>query len=223
MREYYKRNLPHVVPVAGQFFVTANLVDAIPKIVLKKLVEENEKLLLAARLSKGAKKEQLILDIHKRYFAKVDTLIDNSATSPKWLAQNEIALLLQQKLHEFDEFYYELQAYCIMPNHVHILFDTSIQEKTIALNTVLDDTNYSRLDTIMKRIKGGMATEANKVLHRHGQFWMRESYDHLVRNPQEMKNIIKYILNNPVKAGLVKEWFEWNYTFIKEDLKQFLE
>jgi putative transposase len=222
MREYYKRNLPHVVPVGGQFFITTNLVDAIPKMVLKKLVEENEKLLVAARTSNNAKKEQLIIAIHKRYFDKIDTLLANSTASPKWLIQQDIALLLKQKLHEFDGLYYELQAYCIMPNHVHILLDTSIQEKTIAFNTILDEQNYIRLDVIMKRIKGGMATDANKILQRDGRFWARESYDHLVRNPQEMWNILKYILNNPVKAGLVKEWFEWKYTFIKEDLKQFL-
>jgi REP element-mobilizing transposase RayT len=222
MREYYKRNLPHVVPMGGQFFITANIVDAIPKVVLKKLVEENEKLLLAARLTNEDKNQQLIIDIHKRYFAKIDKLFDTCTTSPKWLAENDIAVLLKQKLHEFDGFYYNLQAYCIMSNHVHILLDTSIQKDTIAPNTILDETNYIRLDTIMKRIKGGISTDANKILQRTGRFWARESYDHLVRNPQEMWNIIRYILNNPVKAGLVKEWFAWQHTYIKEDLKQLL-
>ncbi len=45
-------------------------------------------------------------------------------------------------------------------------------------------------------------------------FWQHESYDHVVRNEREYERILAYIVNNPVKAGLVSDWQEWPYTFV---------
>jgi putative transposase len=76
-----------------------------------------------------------------------------------------------------------------MANHVHVLL-RPLQET-------------SRL---LQWLKGTTAREANEILSRIGQpFWQRESYDHWVRNGQEMHRIAAYIENNPVKAGLAAE------------------
>ena len=82
---------------------------------------------------------------------------------------------------------YELHAWVIMSNHVHLLI-----------------TPLVPLPRIMKTIKGYSARQANRVLGRTGQpFWEIESYDHWVRTPEEFNKIIDYIEYNPVKAGLV--------------------
>jgi hypothetical protein len=58
---------------------------------------------------------------------------------------------------------------------------------------------------MMKSLKGSTAREANRVLRRTGEpFWQKESYDHWVRDWQELENIRLYIENHPVKAGLVR-------------------
>jgi putative transposase len=58
----------------------------------------------------------------------------------------------------------------------------------------------------MKYINGGSAFEANKALGRKGSFWQIEPYDRLVRDENEYFNTLRYIVDNPVKAGLVKSF-----------------
>ncbi len=70
----------------------------------------------------------------------------------------------------------------------------------------------------MKSLKGYSAWEANGAIGRRGAFWQRESYDHVVRDNAEFDRIVKYVLNNPVKAGLIKEWQEWKWSYQRENV-----
>ena len=86
-----------------------------------------------------------------------------------------------------------------MSNHVHAL--------------LLPKVDVSKL---MKSLKGYTAREANRLLGRTGiPFWLKESYDHWVRDEAEWKRIVRYIQNNPVKAGLVSvaEDYRWSSAF----------
>lgn len=65
----------------------------------------------------------------------------------------------------------------------------------------------------MQSLKGYTAHEANRTLNRKGQFWEAESYDHIVRDEAEFARIINYVVNNPVKAGLVNDWREWKWSW----------
>jgi hypothetical protein len=65
----------------------------------------------------------------------------------------------------------------------------------------------------MQSLKGFTALEANQLLRRSGEFWAHESYDHYIRNPPEWQRIMKYVLNNPVKAGYVANWQEWKWNY----------
>jgi REP element-mobilizing transposase RayT len=67
----------------------------------------------------------------------------------------------------------------------------------------------------MQSLKGYTAHEANKVLNRTGTFWEAESYDHEIRDGEEFGRVIRYVINNPVKAGLVQHWSEWKWTYWK--------
>jgi putative DNA methylase len=49
----------------------------------------------------------------------------------------------------------------------------------------------------------------NKVLGRSGQLWQHESYDHWVRDDDELERVVDYISDNPVKAGLVENAYDW--------------
>jgi REP-associated tyrosine transposase len=86
-----------------------------------------------------------------------------------------------------------------MPNHVHLL---------ITPNVVVSK--------IMRSLKGATARQANQLLNRMGHsFWQDESYDHLVRSPEEFRKIDDYIVQNPVRAGLSRspEEFPWSSAF----------
>lgn len=83
-----------------------------------------------------------------------------------------------------------------MPNHIHALLTPRIA-----------------LPKLMQSIKGRSAREANKILGISGKsFWQPESYDRLVRNPEEFRRIKNYIENNAVKAGLAadRESYRWS-------------
>ena len=83
--------------------------------------------------------------------------------------------------------FYQLHAWLIMPNHVHVLFQPRIE-----------------MPTIMRWLKGRTSRVANQLLDRTGTpFWQDESFDHWVCSAQELQNLIEYVENNPVKAGLV--------------------
>jgi REP element-mobilizing transposase RayT len=67
----------------------------------------------------------------------------------------------------------------------------------------------------MHSLKRYTARQANQLLGREGAFWQHENYDHVVRDEEEWQRIITYILNNPVKAGLVQNWEDWEWTYYK--------
>jgi REP element-mobilizing transposase RayT len=70
----------------------------------------------------------------------------------------------------------------------------------------------------MHSLKRHTAHEANLILGRDGTFWQHENYDHFARDEAELERIIKYVLYNPVKAGLVKEQKDWKWTYCKYDM-----
>ena len=73
------------------------------------------------------------------------------------------------------------------------------------------------LYTILQRLKQFTATEANKILNRTGAFWQQESYDRVVRDAKELSRIIMYVLNNPVKIGLVQDWRDYPFSYVNEN------
>jgi len=92
--------------------------------------------------------------------------------------------------------FYLLEAYVIMPNHVHAPFQPLVP-----------------LPRITKGIKGVSARQANVALGRSGKpFWQDESFDHWVRDLAQLERIRSYIEMNPVKAGLAKSPVEWRWS-----------
>ena len=120
-----------------------------------------------------------------------------------------------------------------MPNHVHLVFHllekssstqtgkSAIQEPIQKSNKYIENVTQTfqsvEINKLMKSIKGYSAREANKILGRRGSFWQAESYDHIVRDEDELERIIKYVIYNPVKAGLVDRWEDWEHTYLLEN------
>jgi hypothetical protein len=67
---------------------------------------------------------------------------------------------------------------------------------------VIVPTRGYALSTILKGIKGVSANECNKLLGRKSRFWMDESYDHIVRDANELIAFRNYVSANPKKARL---------------------
>jgi len=214
VKTYYERNLPHIQAIGDTFFVTFRLKGSIPRIKLKELKENLEERKLEIKRQKSPFESKLIYEEQKRYFAKYDALLDAVNSGPTYLKEPAIAEIIAKEMHRFDEELYDLIAYTIMPNHVHLLINTSIQLPDIDMS-LWDQLDVEPLNNIMKKIKGPSAIYSNRALGREGKFWQRESYDHYVRNPLEQEKIIAYILNNPVKARLATSWEKHPFTYMK--------
>jgi REP element-mobilizing transposase RayT len=96
--------------------------------------------------------------------------------------------------------FYELHAWVLMPNHVHMLLTPS-----------------EPLPTITRWLKGSTARAANLLLGRTGKpFWRNESFDRLVRNTDEFTRIKRYIEYNPVSAGFVDSVEDWHWSSARQ-------
>jgi REP element-mobilizing transposase RayT len=115
-----------------------------------------------------------------------------------YLAQAEVAGLVVGAIeyHADGLGHYDLHAYVVMSNHVHLL--------------VTPRAEVSKMTQSLKRFT---ARQANRILSRTGlPFWQDESYDHVVRDGEEFRRIKRYIELNPVRAGLVAapDEFPWS-------------
>jgi putative transposase len=116
---------------------------------------------------------------------------------PLLLADSRIADLVTHGIlaGECERHFYELYAWAVMPNHVHIFIFPLV-----------------RVAVLMRWLKGSTARYANQILGRTGQrFWQSESFDHYLRSSSEVAKFADYIEGNPVSAGLVSRAEDWKW------------
>jgi putative DNA methylase len=185
---FYRRNLPHWLPEGRAIFLTWRLHGSLPAGPRAQIT----------KLRSDPGKQFLALDGH----------LDSACSGPLWLADPEIAdyaeypLIRGATLH-----HYELHAFAIMPNHVHVLL-----------------TPLRPLSKITNAIKGVAARDANATLDRIGKpFWQDESFDHWVRNSAEFERIRHYIEWNPVSAGLVANPEDWKWSSIHPEWRDWVQ
>ena len=99
-----------------------------------------------------------------------------------------IADVVGNAITHFDRSRYLLFAWSVMPNHVHVVFNA-----------------YEPVDAILHSWKSFTAKDANPILAREGSFWHEDYFDHTVRNPEEFRRIVRYVVENPLNAGL-RDW-----------------
>ncbi len=124
--------------------------------------------------------------------------------SPVCLSREDIAPIIVQSLRFDDGIRYRLHAYVIMPDHIHLLIEPLPRGK-----------GYVPLPEIMQALKGVTSHRINRRLGRRGPMWLDESYDRIPRHEQEYAQKMRYIRNNPVKAGLVEQVEEWHWVWAK--------
>jgi putative transposase len=175
---YYERNLPHWHPEGRQIFVTWRLHGSLPRQVI-------------ADLQRGELKGG-------RQFARAERFLDGASFGPLWLKEEPIAQVVEEAILKGarELHYFEVLAYVIMPNHVHLLIEPQ-----------------TALARITAGIKGATAKQANSFLRRSGEvFWQCESFDHWIRTPVEAERIRRYIEDNPVRAHLVSSADQWPWS-----------
>jgi putative transposase len=101
---------------------------------------------------------------------------------------------------------FDLKVAVVMPDHVHLIFTPLVDR---------DEAEIYSLAKIMDAVKGASAHKVNKVLGRRGRLWQAESFDHVLRSSENLDAKVGYVLDNPVRAGLVGTWSEYRWLWRK--------
>jgi putative DNA methylase len=174
--------LPHFDGGEIYQFITIHLGDSMPVSVWRRW-----KLQLEAEKDEDAK---TILRI--RYEKYLDQGYGNC-----YLRQSHIADLVQESLLHFADNRYKLQAWVIMPNHVHFM---------------ITPLSSWELSDVIQKFKSFTSHEANKTLRREGKFWQEDYFDRYIRDYEHFADTVSYIENNPVKARLCKKHSDWPWS-----------
>ena len=190
--------LPHWETDSGVYFITFRLADSLPAAVLTKVAERRQ-FLEAAKASGARLLPEQKAKLEEYSARSMEAYCDRGLGNCAFMDQR-IAGATAAALRFRDGKHYRLLAWCIMPNHVHVV---------VRLLPGRD------LAEVLKSWKQFSAKAANQVLGQRGRFWQREYYDRLIRDEQEYSRAIQYVVENPSKAGL-KNW-PWVWSADKDD------
>jgi len=107
---------------------------------------------------------------------------------------------------------FDLKVAVVMPDHVHLIFTPLIDHEAMEVFS---------LAKIMDAVKGASAPKINKALHRNGRVWQPESFDHVLRTSESLDAKIQYLLDNPVRRGLVRESSDYPWLWKKPFVNPF--
>jgi putative transposase len=133
---------------------------------------------------------------------KIEAYLD-AGRGACYLRHPEVAALVENGFFHFDGTHYRLLAWVVMPNHVHVLIETMAGLP---------------LPEVIRRWKTFTAREANRLLRRSGPFWQPDYWDRYIRDQSHLENVMAYIHNNPVKAGLVQESTAYRWSSANQQL-----
>ena len=162
----YRRRIPHIDSPGCPVFLTWRLHGTLPA----------NRVFPVETLNSG------------QAFVAWDRLLDQAQCGPAYLRRPEAAAIVAAHIVSLagTPSYYQLHAWVVMPNHVHLLVTPSV-----------------RLPEVTRGLKGATARRVNQALGLSGALWQDETFDRLVRNTGEFNRIVGYIEQNPVSAGLV--------------------
>jgi len=149
---------------------------------------------------------------HKLLFAKFDEIIDTEPVV-RHLQDPALADEVRSALYHFADERYGVLAWVIMPSHLHWVF-RPIESWVASLGAGVRER--SPRERIIHSVNRHGSRQCNKLLGTAGAFWQDESYDHCVRDGDELWRIIEYVQMNPVKAGLAEAPEAWQFSSARD-------
>ena len=182
--------LPHCDKPGLIQFVTFRLWDSLP--VSRR--SEWEHLLTTAERSDAPRSGARSIASREQQL-KLEDYIDRGL-GECFLRDPRVATLMETALRFHQGSRFELLAWVVMPNHVHVLLKVG----------------DAPLSKIIQNWKSIVAVKANKLLGRTGDFWQADYWDTYMRDEAQKIRAIHYIENNPVKAKLCRAPEEWPFS-----------
>ena len=152
-------------------------------------------------LSKEDNVEELY-EFQRHEFKEIEIILDSVSNEKNaYLTRDDIApVLMDAFAHLSNKYCWRFPSFVIMPNHVHCL---------CVADKVGEKASLSKIFGLFKQFTG---REINKVIKKAGnRVWVDENFDHWCRTADKEESVKRYIANNPVKAGLVKDSREWKW------------
>jgi putative transposase len=131
---------------------------------------------------------------HYRYFITICTDGKKNLFENDEQVNSTIEILANESL----KYGFKIWAYCFMPNHLHLLLEG---DKT--------DADMKLFVKVFKQKTGYLY---NKKSGNSGKLWQSSYYDHVLRSDEDTYEVLKYILDNPVRKGLVNKYTDYSYT-----------
>jgi len=181
-------HLAHWEQTGATYFVTFRLADSIPADVLSQWKCERAAWL---KLHPQPWDWKTAREYMRRFEEEREHWLDQGHGSCL-LREPRAAAIVAESLNHFDRERYLVDAYVIMPNHVHVLF------KPLGKNSLAD---------ILHSWKSFTAQALNREMNRAGALWMHESFDTIVRDAEHLRVCREYIAQNPAKARLSEGGF----------------
>jgi alanyl-tRNA synthetase len=157
--------------------------------------------------TQGAKYYKRRLPHFERPWAKY--MVSFSTRERKQLSPEARDIVLKGLLFGHDQRRYQLYAACVMPDHIHFLFEPQVKEQDKEGKPV-----FWPLTELLHSIKSFTAHEINKLEKTTGQVWENESFDRMIRGDADLEEKFHYICRNPWDSGVVPitENYPWLWT-----------
>jgi len=109
-------------------------------------------------------------------------------------------------IRHFHQNRYELYAACVMPDHVHILFEPAVKADDAKGRPV-----FWSLSELLHSVKSFTAHEINKESRSGGDVWEKEWHDRMIRSETDLEEKFNYVTRNPWDANIVhsNEDYPW--------------
>ncbi len=179
--------LPHWRADNAIYNIVFRLGDSLPQEVLVQWKDERSEILRKQSRDELSPADEARL---KSLFSEKVEKYLNAGYGECYLKQPAIAKIVADAIQFFDNDRYRLHAWCVMPNHVHLIIEP------------LKDQSLSK---IIHSLKSFTAKEVNKALDRSGEIWQSEYFDHIIRTEDEYRHCVEYVFTNSDKAGL-RDW-----------------
>jgi putative transposase len=181
----YARHLPHWRQDRVTYFATFRLADSLPQSRLRELAALRAEWERKNAPPRSNSQWEAFIRLRNE---RVERWLDEGQGSCV-LREPFAAECLERKLRHFDGQQYDLCAFVVMPNHVHLL-----------VRPYSDRTHP--LERIEQGWKAYSAREINAARGTCGPLWQQESFDRIVRDEEHLLRCIQYIGSNPARAGL---------------------
>jgi REP element-mobilizing transposase RayT len=195
------RHLPHWEQPGATYFITWRTADSLPVAVLQAWITERDEWFrrhglpvvrsLRDRTSghsvTGPRVPEPLRANYRAFVAERWEAQLDRCEGECLLRRPELAEIVADSLLHFDGERYAMGDFVVMPNHAHLLVCLPGEDQLLRQ---------------CRSWKKFTATRINKRLGRRGEFWQDESFDHLVRSPDELERFRLYIAENPCRANL---------------------